>query len=208
MGKKIISSLGRKKKNSAETGFHDKYCQDNLFHRFKLNFLKELMDFINGKIKEIYAGNIGKGIFTKKLFPINHSQFNNCKISYNIELLNKSIGEIFSNKLNKKFSIYKLNHNIKLIEELKNEQDEEKNEKLNNILNFTFLNCLEHFRSTKFFFELTGLEAKYNKMINDLSSKGETEEYIKLFQDLIINYEKYLYIKKPRKRRKTKQNKL
>ena len=200
MGKKSIS-LGRKKKNSSEAGLHNKYSQDNLFRRFKIYFLKELRDFINEKIKEIYSGNIGKGIFAKKLYPINNSQFNNCTVSYNLELLNKSLGDIFSNKLNKKFSIYKLDHNSKLINELKNEQDEEKNEKLNNILNFTFLNCLEHFRSTKFYFELEGLETKYNKILNDLISKGETEEYINLFKDLIINYEKYLCVKKPRKRR-------
>ena len=158
------------------------------------------------KISEIYSGNIGKGIYMKKLFPINNSIFNECKISSNLELLNKSIGDIFSNKLNKKFNLYKLDHNIKIIQELNNEQDEEKSEKLNKLFSCTFLNCLEHLRGTKFYVELEGLEKKYEAIFEDLYNKGETEEYIKLFKDIINNYENYLYIKRPRIR-KIKKNK-
>ena len=197
-----MRNLGRKRKNSNEKGLHDKYSQDNIFHRVKYYFLKVLKEFINEKIFEIYSGNIGNGIYAKKLFDINNYQLNNSKISFNIELLNKPIGEIFSNKLNKKYSRIKSEHNINVIIKLKNEQDEVKLEKINKLLNSTFYNCLEHLRGTKCIDGLEGLEKKYSQIFDDLSKKGETEEYFEIIKDMIYNYEKYLNIKKPKKFKK------
>ena len=156
--------LGRKRKHSNEKGIHDKYCHDNLFQKIKLLFIKILKDFINEKIYEIYSGNIGFGFFAKKIFPINKEAINNCKVSFNRALVDKSLGDIFSNKLNNKFSHYKLDHNITIINELKNEPDMERSEKINNLLNLTFLNCLEHFRGSKIYDGLEGLEKRYDEI--------------------------------------------
>jgi len=203
MHKKVI--LGRKRKESIEKGVHDKYSPDNITQRFKCNFIKVLKGFTNEKICEIYEGNIGHGIFKKELLDISNSVFNSNTIISNLNLLNKNIGDIFSNKLNNKFSSYKLDYNINLINELKNEPDIEKKEKLNQLLNSSLLKCLEHLRGTKFYKELEGLECKYEDVFNDLAKKGETEDYINNFKDMIYNYEKYLMFKKPRKSKKKNQ---
>jgi len=201
MTKIKLSVLGRKRKNSIEKGLHNKYSSDNLFHRFKYYFLKTLKEFVNEKIYEIYSGDIGAGISTKKLLNINNSQLNNCTVKFNLELLNKTVGDIFSSKLNKKYNIYKLNHNINIINKLKNEKDEEKMEKINKLLNASFIDCLNHLRGSKFYDELKGLENKYNYIISELIKKGETEEYLELFKDVIYNYERYLYQKRCRKKK-------
>ena len=54
------------------------------------------MDFINIKISESYNGNIGQGIFLKKLLMLNHEQKSNSNVKYNQEFLEKKLGEIFS----------------------------------------------------------------------------------------------------------------
>ena len=117
MHTKVI--LGRKRKESIEKGVHDKYSPDNITQRFKCNFIKVLKGFTNEKICEIYEGNIGHGIFKKELLDISNSVFNSNTIISNLNLLNKNIGDIFSNKLNNKFSSYKLDYNINLINRIK-----------------------------------------------------------------------------------------
>lgn len=92
-----------------------------------------------------------------------------------------------------------MNHNINIINELKNEPDLEKAEKINKLLNLTFLNCLEHFRGSKIYDGLEGLENKYDEVINNFINKSETDDYINLIKDMIYNYENYLYRKDSRK---------
>ena len=44
--------LGRKTKNSGETGKHNKYSEDNMIRKIKVLFRDDLLDFINNKIKK------------------------------------------------------------------------------------------------------------------------------------------------------------
>jgi hypothetical protein len=44
--------LGRKTKNTDETGDHDKYAEDNMTKKIKVIIKKDLLNFINKKIKE------------------------------------------------------------------------------------------------------------------------------------------------------------
>ena len=67
-----------------------------------------------------------------------------------------------------------------------------------NLLNKTFLECLEHFRGTKNIKELEGLEKEYNNMINDLETRVYNEEYILEFINIIYNYENLFNNKRKR----------
>ena len=201
MTKKKIKVIGRKKKNSVEIGLHNKFSQDNLIRRFKYFFFQKLKDFTNEQISDIYLGNIGHGIFSKKLLEVENSKINNNSVSFNLELLYKTISELFSCRLNRKYSLYNEDHNINLINQLKNEKDIDKLQKINKLFENSFLNCLEHLRGTKNYEGLEGLENKYNEILDELSKKGESKEYIELFKDIIFNYEKYLYRKKKRNRK-------
>jgi hypothetical protein len=62
----------------------------------------------------------------------------------------------------------------------------------------TFNQCLEQFRGSKKYKELDGLEKELQNVINDLKEKGESEEYISDFIDLVNTFEEYYMNKKPR----------
>jgi len=69
----------KKKRGRTKTGnnelTHNRFSDDNLRRKCKHIVLQNTMDFINKKISEIY-GNIGQGIFIKKLLIINQRQKN------------------------------------------------------------------------------------------------------------------------------------
>ena len=86
--KKQHKNLGRKKKNSQLTGGHDKYMDDNVRRKIKHLFIKNLLKFINKKIKEKYQSFVGKGVFIKQLLIINQKQIGDATVLFNRELLN------------------------------------------------------------------------------------------------------------------------
>ena len=120
--KKILR--GRKRKISKEVGEHNKYSEDNIIRKIKSQILNYLRVFINSFIKENYNGNIGHGKFKKEILKINQEQVINDK--FNKNLINKTLKDIFSHNLSKKYSTFDSDHNKKLIELLLSETDEEK----------------------------------------------------------------------------------
>ena len=100
--KKELSPLLKKKRGRTKTGNneseHNKFSDDNLRRKCKHIVLENTMNFINDKIVDFY-GNIGKGMFIKKLLIINQSQITNATILFNKIFLNKTLGEIFSDKI-------------------------------------------------------------------------------------------------------------
>ena len=65
--------LRRKKKDSNETGKHNKYSEDNIIKKIKGSLLIVLYKFINVMINKIYNANNGHGIFQKQLLKINQN---------------------------------------------------------------------------------------------------------------------------------------
>ena len=61
----------------------------------------------------------------------------------------------------------------------------------------TFLQCMEHFRGSKYYPTLRGLENEYQNVINDLKEK-ENEEYVKNFIGYLNGFEILYGQKKPR----------
>ena len=118
--------LGRKKKTDNFKSEHNKYSDDILRRKVKCIILKNIMKFINKKINDIYNGDIGHNLFKKQLLTINGEQNSNPKIKFNQNFLNKNLGDILSVKISTKYTIYDTNHNKNLINELKNEKDENK----------------------------------------------------------------------------------
>ena len=65
------SLLGRKREGDSWSGLHSKYSDDNVRRKCKHLVLDNDLKFLNEKIEEKYNGNIGHGIFVKKLLIIN-----------------------------------------------------------------------------------------------------------------------------------------
>ena len=157
--------------------------------------LKNLLNFINDKIKEIYNSNIGKGIFIKKLLSIKQKQKGD---NFNKEFLDKSIGNIFSEDIRTNYSLYLPSHNKRLIELLLNEEDNNKRIYFNKLFNLTFRDALKYFRGSEDIEELNGME-KFGSKNKDIKND---ENYLITLKYYVINFEEIL----GRKRNKKKDN--
>lgn len=137
----------RKISNKAEKGFskHTKYSPDNLQRRCKGLILNYTLEFLNYQIKKIYNGNIGNGIHIKKLFDISQEQKSNNSVDFIKIFMNKTIKEIFSAHISKRYTSFLPNHNQIIISRALNEKDEIKREKFEKLFNLTFADCIQKF---------------------------------------------------------------
>ena len=190
-------NLGRKRKSSNEIGEHNKYSEDNLIRKIKSFVLSYLSNFINCFICKVY-GNIGEGIFKKELKKMNQKQIIDTK--NNKEFLCKTLKDIFSEYISRKYNNYPKEHNRNLIQKLLNEEDEDKKEKFKNLFSLTFLDCLMHIRGSKYLKELEGLES-YDNMFKQFEND---KEYFALLNHCIFNFEIIIMRKRKRKISKKK----
>ena len=202
--KKEHKNMGRKTKNSQSTGPHNKYMFDNLRRKIKHLFIKILREFINEKIKEKYQKFIGKGVFIKQLLVVNQEKIDDARVLSNKELLEKSIGDILSENISTRYTKYPLFHNKKLIDFLKkNEQDINRNNYSNKLFNLSFKDALNHFRESNNIEVLKGMKT-FNSIKQDL--KDKEEDYIKMLDYFIQNYEIILYNQRIREQKKREIN--
>ena len=190
--------LGRKKREDLGSGEHNKFSGDNLIRKVKYLVLDNAFKFINEKIKKIYNGNIGHGIYVKKLFILNQKQISEASIQFNKDFLNKTLGEIFSEDITSRITNYHQKHNNLLIEALTNEKDEDKKNYFKKLFSITFVDCLKHFRGSQKMEELEGM-----KRFNDIKSKYKDDvDYLRCLENYFMNYEEKLNNKKTRKSKK------
>ena len=197
-----INFLGRKKRTDSESGKHNKFCDDNLRKKCKHLVLDTALNFINGKIKEIFNGDIGEGAFIKKLLILNQKQKSESSIQYNKDFLKKSLGEIFSEKISSKYTKYNPSHNYYLIKALTNDKNENKNY-FKKLFNITFIDCLKHFIESKKIEELEGLDT-FEKVKTKFKDE---EDYLKCLSYYIMNYEDIINNKRARIRKENKKEK-
>ena len=199
--KKVETKFGRKKKNSSETGKHNKYSGDNLIRKCKGVLLHYLYVLINQIIAENYKNEEGYDRKKKKLLKINQGQIINSDVDFNKEFINKNLKDIFSENVTLRCSRYSLDHNKNLIKSLLNEKNIEKRNLFEKIFNLTFLDCLKHFRGTKPIKELKDL-VKYDEICKSFE---DDEDYLYSFKFYIDNYEKIMKNKKSRVKKKNQK---
>ena len=185
----IFKKCGRKTKESKETGFHNKYSDDNITRKIKSKTFKKIINYINSII------NNQKG----KLLYLSSDQVKQSKVDYNKKLLNKTLKDILSYNISGKYTNYKPQHNKYIIEELLKE-DEEKRIFYKSLLNLTLLDCINHLRGDIFIKELKGL-GTLDDMIHDLS---EGIKYKQMFRYYFLNFETKINEKKGRNRKNLK----
>ena len=209
--KKNIS--GRKRKPETydnNNNEHNKFTDDNARRKVKRIVFTHLLKYINKQIKIKYNGKIGKGVFRKQLHVLNQSQIANSSISFNKELLNKTLYDIFSDKISSRITNYPEDHNKIIIEELTNEEDTEKRIYFQNLFNLTFLDCLEYLRGDKHFDQLNGLElfSEFKEIKQDFLKKyDDGEEYVKLLKYYLKEYKNIINKKSPRESSKKRNKK-
>ena len=203
-----LIQVGRKRKNE-QGGKHDKYSYDNVTRKIKTKLFEAILVILNLSIKPIQIENPKKYskkiLYSKDFFlKIDQEIIKDINVENNKKLLRTQLRDIFSNNVSKKVEKYGLDYNKKLVEKI---YDEKIQEKTMAILDKTFLECLEHFRGSKFYKELEGLETEYKNVIKGLREIGEDEDYIQIFEDLIKRFEDYYENKKSRiSKKKNKEN--
>ena len=189
----------KKKKNEYKNIEVDKNLNDNLIRRLKKIIFNSLLKYDNYIISKAYNNNIGNGINIKKLFKISHFQIKNLNASFNKKLLKTTQGEIFSSDISTRHTSYPLDHNKKLINKLLKEENEEKKILFNQLFSITLSECIHYLKGEIECNILKGLEKFYEKEIIEMD---ENEEFKEELKKTIIDYEKIINGKKPRKKNK------
>jgi hypothetical protein len=213
--KKINKKLGRKKltDNKETKVLHDKYSFDNTVRKIKAKLFNSILVTLNESLEQEENNNntqqrkrkikVRNGCFLK----IEQKTIINTNIKDNLELLNTTLKKIFSRDVGKKvakYSVYGENYNKNLIKKI--EENNKKYKNTNDILNMTFFQCLEHFRKSEYYEELSGLELEYDNIINEMK-KTEEKDYVDSFKAYLITYEKIYENKRPKnKKAKKKEN--
>ena len=153
--------------------------------KLKTLVLNNAFEFIKGKLKYKYQLFQKIAYDVKKEKPINEEKI----------FINKTLGEIFSNKVSSKYTTIrdKDNFNKKKIDEIK-----ESNNKLNDIFNIKFIDCLNHFMGHKKSELLSGMTEFKDIILEDKIGKNNLLYYSKNYTDLLNK-------KWPRKSKKKKQ---
>ena len=193
--------MGRKRRSDNTKGEHNKCSDDNMRRKIKHVVLKSIMEFINNKIKEIFNGNIGYSIFKKELLTLNKAQKSDATIKYNQKFLSKTLNDIFSEDISGRFSNFPLDHNKLLINNLINGKDENINIIFRKIFDLTFITCEKYYIGIIDVPELEGMK-RFDEDKNELNDEEE-EDYIKILEYKLQNYEELMKKKKSRRSRKS-----
>ena len=208
--KRKNNNLGRKRKNSSEKGAHNKYTSDNLIRKCKAVMINILSNLINKKISENYFDELTFQNKRRKLMKMHQHQIVNSNIKYNQLFLNKTLKEIFSENLSKRCTTYSKDHNKNMITELLNDKDLKKREIFEDLFNLTFLDCVKHFRGSKFIIGLKDLQ-NYDKVVEKLDGDEDYKEsfrcYIDNFETIIENKRSRIPYQDRKGKGKTKTNK-
>ena len=200
LGRKRLSD---KNPNDNKEKGHTKYAFDNTVRKIKSKLFQAILNLLNNTLEEEYKFSQIKDrkrkipIRKQSFLKINQKIISDTTVKNNLDLLNKTLKEIFSEPVSlrlKDYSIYGLNYNKNFIMKI---EGDEKRKKTNEILNMTFFQCLEHFRNSKSYEALNGLEQEYKNLIEEMK-KTEKDDYVQNFVSYLNHYEELYKLKKPK----------
>ena len=200
--------LGKKRQNEN----HTKFAFDNLVRKIKSKLFGALLIILNKSLEKDPKPNSNQDSKEKKgevktecFLKIDQKIILQTNIEENKKLLDSKLRDIFSEKVSTKAmnysKQYKLDYNKNFIEKIKND---ETRRKTNDILDMTFFQCLEHFRGSKRYEALNGLEKEYENVIEEMRNEPD---YMESFVEQLNYFEVMYNNKKARKSKKNKINK-
>lgn len=212
------AKLLNKKRNPEKKYIHSKDVFDNASRKIKSRLFEAINIILNKALEEDERKNLDDNVIKNKklkgktkigempykkgkgFFKIDSDIKQSTDVKKNIELLNKTIKEIYCGNVSKKAancSNDKLNYNKNFIQEIEHDPGKIKTKK---ILEHSFMDCLAQFRKTITIPELEGLEEEYDSFIKELKEKDE--DYALNVEGYIRNYEILTLRRKPRNKRK------
>ena len=198
--KKKKKSIKKKKENIAENLFIDlneSINQSSDEKKDKKLLGRKRKDESDDKAKHNRFADDNSRRKVKRIIISELHDFIN-KIQFNKDFLNKSLEEIFSQKLSGRITNYDEERNKEIITELKNEQNAEISDYFKGLFNLTFKTCLEYFRDDEVRnIYLEGLK-KFSDLKEDFQEK-EGKDYTEHIEAYIKKYEIILNNKRSRK---------
>ena len=176
--------IGKKKKK-------EKLNKKNLKKKVKKIQINTMNPYINGIIMKVYGGKIGQGINQKKIRKIESSERENINIAHNRILLKKSLKEILSRDISKKYTSVPPDINKKIINDLLNEENEDKRKIFNDLFNKTFQDWIVMLSDPK-----GELKDLYEEELHKNKKRDENE--INNINQMIKNFEVEFLNKKKR----------
>ena len=178
-----VAKLGRNKKFSSKKGKHNKFIRDNLIRKFKVHLIKNIFKFINSCFL------INQNTKTKNnievLKKISSYNIKSISKSDNLKWLNSKLKTIFSQTITSKFKNYDANYNEKLIYRIYEKKEEKK-----------VMEILEKTVKEMWHIYIYGSEDKnyigFKTLKNDIDKMrelGETDEYIRRYINVAIQFE-------------------
>jgi hypothetical protein len=199
--------LGKKR----QTENHTKFAFDNLVRKIKSKLFGALLIILNKSLEKDQNPNSKQDSKEKKgevktecFLKPDQKIIIQTNVEENKKLLDSKLRDIFSQKVSTKAKNYskqyQLDYNKNFIEKIKND---ETRKKTNDILDMTFLQCMEHFRGSKRYEALNGLEKEYENVIKEMRDE---EDYMESFVEQLNKFEIMYSQKKARKSKKNKIN--
>ena len=96
--------LGRKIKSDECSGKHNKFSDDNILRKLKNAVLKNILIFINQRIKDMYSNLNKSSLYEMLLFKLKQKTSEKSNVNYNKNLLNSSLKSIFSEEISGKYT--------------------------------------------------------------------------------------------------------
>ena len=190
---KTNRKIGRIKKDSLLKGKHDKLSEDNIIRKLKRYILDYILLILNHSFK---YRNI-------KFLSLNKKMKERLKRDENLELLNRTIADIFSNTKMNKVSEKKGKSNKDLIIKIYEENIETETIK---ILDMTFQEILNEIRDKYLDDFLRGIKEKEikmeskNKKNNNYQKDFDIEKYLDEIKVLLFKFEEWFKEKNGRNR--------
>ena len=188
--KLLQKKRGRKNKEdnlqSVDDSAHTKKKEDNMMRKIKTNLIKFIVKLLNNSLKDK----------TQIFYKINKSISENLKRDFNLELMDRTLEDIFSNTdISGRYKNYS---NKILIQKIKAENKEKKTIEL---LNMKFIEVIYMIQDKYLGEYLQTIEIKENT-----NEKSIDQEYMKSLGELFFNYEAWFKEKKGRNRESSAKN--
>ena len=191
-----VKNRGKKdaKGNIIKSGKHNEFAIDNTIKKIKSMIIKEILEFVNRKIIEKEGKKYG--ILKNTLMRMSQKQIVQSKVEYNKSFLDKTIGDILSEKVSRAKQ-YSEDHNKIIINRLK-----EKYEDFKILFSITFIECLNYFKGENIVNEQYLFGMKRYSQIKNIVKNKKGQEYADYLSKFLEKYCIIINNQAPRSNRK------
>ena len=189
--KVLKKKRGRPRNNNSKKKIkeHTKEDNDNILKKFRTIIIYGITEFLNEKIKEDFPKD--------EIVKIPYKLISNTTIKGDIEFINKTLKEIFSSEISKKYKRKDRNNNKILIQKM---YEKEKYKKL---LDKTIEDCIKQIKNEDDEI-LKGLKGKFN-VKKYLKKEKPNSSYVVKVDKTFRNYEEIIYKRIENYKIKTKE---